>query len=120
MRYFTYRFGGVRQFLGPVTGLSYTFGKGVVTPVADQQDAEIFLRMGTPEAGTYLFREVDASRTPIGLFPPINRDLRNSMIDPKRFPSDRVDVTVGEWREITEDYADPWLYYHVVRKKLYP
>lgn len=120
MRYFTYRFGGVRQFLGPVTGLSYTFGKGVVTPVAEQQDAEVFLRMGSPESGTYLFREVDVSGNPIGPFPPINPANRNSMIDPKRFPSDKIDVTVAEWRELTEDLADPWLYFHHVRKKLYP
>lgn len=119
-RFFTYRFGGVRQFLGPLSGLSYTFGKGVVTPVEFDQDAEVFLRMGTPEAGTYLFREVDASGVPIGPFPPINPANRSTMIDPKRFPSDRLDVTVQEWREATEDLADPWLYYHVVRKKLYP
>lgn len=119
-RYFTYRFGGSRQFLGPVSGLSYWFTKGGVTPVADERDAAIFLLMGSADAGTYFFREVDASGNFIGPFPPINPELRQSMIDPKKFPSDRIGVTAKEWKEATEDMADPFLYYHFVRTKLFP
>lgn len=119
-RFFTYRFGGTRQFLGPASGLSYHFTKGGVTPVADERDAGIFLLMGTPESGVYLFREVDSLGNPIGTFPPIDMSQRQSMIDPKTFASDGLDVTVQEWRTITEDLADPWLYYHYSRRKLIP
>jgi len=119
-RFFTYRFGGTRQFRGPASGLSYHFTKGGVTPVADERDAEIFLLMGTPDSGVYLFREVDSLGNPIGPFPPIDTAQRQSMIDPKAFPSDGLEVTVKEWRTLTEDLADPWLYYHHVRRKLYP
>jgi hypothetical protein len=37
-RFFTYRFGGVRQFLGPVSGLSYTFVKDGITRVDREDD----------------------------------------------------------------------------------
>ena len=120
MRFFTYRFGGTRQWLGPISGLSYTFTFGGVTPVADDRDAEVFLRMGTPDGGTYFFREVDAAGTPVGPFPPVDPANRVSMIDPKKFPSDQIGVGVQEWRELTEDLADPFLYYHYSRKKLFP
>jgi hypothetical protein len=119
-RFFTYRFGGVRQFLGPVSGLSYTFAKDAITRVEREDDASIFLLMGTADAGTYLFREVDISGNPIGPFPPIDTSQRFSMIDPKRFPSDDIGVTVKEWRTITEDLSDPFLYYHFSRKRLMP
>jgi hypothetical protein len=119
-RYFTFRFGGVRQILGPWSCLSYHFTSAGATPVADERDAELFLRMGTPESGTYLLRETDSAGVPIGDFPPIDITKRESMMDPKKFPSDRLDVTVKEWREITEDLADPWLYYHISRKKMNP
>lgn len=119
-RFFTYRFGGVRQFLGPVSGLSYTFVKDGVTRVDREDDARIFLLMGTADAGTYLFREVDAAGNPVGPFPPIDTSERFSMIDPKRFPSDDIGVTVKEWRTITEDLSDPFLYYHFSRKRLMP
>ena len=111
-RFFTFRFGGTRHYLGPVSGLSYTFTKDGATRVDDERDAEIFLRMGTPESGFYLFRETDSAGTPIGPFPPIDSDKRVSMIDPKKFPSDKIDVTVKEWREMTEDFADPVLFFH--------
>lgn len=119
-RYFIARFAGSRQALGPASGLSYTFSNLGPIPVEDERDAEIFLRMGTPESGVYLYRETDVAGNPIGDFPPIDSTKRQTMIDPKRFPSDRIDVSVKEWREATEDLADPWLYYHHVRKKLNP
>lgn len=118
MRYFTARFSGTRNYPGPYSGLEYLFYPGCITPVADERDAEVFLRMGTPEAGNYLFREVDASGNPVGSFPPVNPANRQSMIDPKRFPSDQMGVSIREWRLATEDYADPTLYFHLVRKKL--
>jgi len=119
-RYFTYRFGGSHQVIGPVSGLSYQFTFGDVTPVADDRDAEIFLRMGSPDAGTYFFREVDSTGNPVGPFPPVDPANRNSMMDPKKFPSDRIGVGVKEWREMTEDLADPFLYYYYVRTRLFP
>jgi len=124
-RYFAYRFGGVRQILGPTSGLSYTFvgpqdGTPVPIRVDREDDARIFLLMGTPDAGNYLFREVDAFGDPVGPFPPIDGTQRESMIDPKRFPSDQIGVTAAEWREVTEDLADPTLYYHKSRIKLFP
>ena len=119
-RFFTGRFGGVRHFRGPVSGLIYTFSKGDATPVADERDARIFLLMGTPDSGAYIVREVDALGNPVGPFPPIDFSKRQSMIDPKLFPSDGLEVTVKEWRTLTEDLADPWLYYHHVRTKLHP
>lgn len=127
-RFFTYRFGGVRRWRGPVSGLIYEWEgadstpSGLPTPVRveDERDAEIFLRMGTPESGFYLFRETDAAGNPIGPFPPVDPEKRQSMIDPKRFPSDDIGVTVGEWREATEDLADPTLFYHYSRQKLIP
>jgi hypothetical protein len=106
--------------LGPATGLSYTFVYGGVTPVADQRDAEAFLRMGTPETGNYLYREVDASGAPVGLFPPVNPENRQSNVNPRSFPSDDIRISVKEWRDATEDLADPWLYYYYVRRKLSP
>jgi hypothetical protein len=117
-RFFTARFGGVRQQLGPASGLSYTFSSKGSTPVDDERDAEIFLHMGTPESGVYLYRETDSAGDPIGPFPPIDIEKRQSMIDPKRFPSDRLDISVQEWRMITEDLADPTLYFHLSRVKL--
>lgn len=117
-RYFTARFSGTRNYPGPYSGLEYLFYPGCITPVADERDAEVFLRMGTPEAGNYLFREVDASGNPIGPFPPINMANRQSMINPRRFPSDQLGITTREWREATEDYADPTLFFHKSRVKL--
>jgi hypothetical protein len=125
-RYFAYRFGGVRHVPGPVSGLNYTFvgpdtdGNLVPIRVDDERDARIFLLMGTADAGNYLYRETDAFGNPIGPFPPINPENRESMIDPKRFPSDDLGITAAEWREITEDLADPTLYYHKTRIKLNP
>jgi hypothetical protein len=98
----------------------YTFSKTSATQVDDPRDANIFLLMGTPESGVYLFREVDASLNPVGPFPPVNPANRVSMIDPKRFPSDKMAISVKEWRDVTEDMADPWLYYYFVRKRLFP
>jgi hypothetical protein len=117
-RYFTARFSGTKNVSGPGSGLEYLFYPGCITPVNDPRDADVFLLMGTPEAGNYLFREVDASGTPIGRFPPVNPLNRQSMINPKRFPSDKMGVTVREWREMTEDYADPTLFFHKSRVKL--
>lgn len=117
-RYFTYRYGGRHQFLGPVSGLSYIFEKGAATPVDREDDAEIFLKMGSPESGVYLFREVDANANPIGPFPPVNPENRTSLINPRRFPSDQIGVSVKEWREATEDFADPVLFFHKSRVKL--
>lgn len=124
-RFFAYRFGGVRQILGPTSGLSYTFvgptdGVLVATRVDDDRDARIFLLMGTPDAGNYLFREVDAFGDPVGPFPPVDPSKRESMVDPKRFRSDDIGVTASEWREVTEDLADPTLYFHKTRIKLFP
>src|SRR3990167_8027204 len=104
-RYFGYRYGGVRQVVGPARGLSYTFSMDTVTPVSDGRDAEIFLRMGSPDSGFYLFRETDQYGNPIAPFPPIDMANRQSMIDPKRFPSDRMAMTTREWRTATEDMA---------------
>jgi hypothetical protein len=91
-----------------------------LTERTTEDDANIFLLMGTADAGTYLFREVDAAGNPIGPFPPIDSSQRFSMIDPKRFPSDDIGVSVKEWRTITEDLSDPFLYYHFSRKRLMP
>jgi hypothetical protein len=117
-RYFVYRYGGVRQVVGPASGLSYTFSMDTVTTVSDERDAEIFLHMGSPDSGFYLFRETDQYGNPIGPFPPVDMANRQSMINPKRFPSDRMAMTTREWRVATEDMADPTLYFHFVRRKL--
>jgi hypothetical protein len=125
-RFFAYRFGGVRQVPGPHSGLSYTFvgptpeGNLVPIKVENERDAEIFLLMGTADAGNYQYREVDSFGNPIGPFPPVNPNQRESMIDPKRFPSDDLGISAAEWREVTEDLADPTLYYHKTRIKLFP
>lgn len=125
-RFFAYRFGGVRNIPGPASGLVYTFigphadGSLVPVRVDNARDARIFLLMGTPDAGNYLFREVDEFGVPVGAFPPIDPTKRESMIDPKKFPSDQIGVTASEWREITEDLADPTLYFHKTRVKLFP
>lgn len=125
-RFFTFRFGGVRQYRGPSSGLAYTFagaevpGGPHVTRVNDERDAQIFLLMGTPESGVYLFRESDADGNPIGPFPPVDLTQRQSMIDPKKFRSDQVGVTTSEWRRATEDLSDPWLFYHTSRTRLFP
>ncbi len=117
-RYFTARFSATRNYPGPYSGLEYLFYPGCVTPVNDERDANAFLLMGTPEAGNYLFREVDANGNPVGPFPPINPANRESMLNPRNYPSDRMGVSTGEWRQVTEDYADPTLYFHKSRVKL--
>jgi hypothetical protein len=117
-RYFTARFSATQNILGPSSGLAYLFYPGCVTPVSDPRDAETFLHMGTPESGNYLLREVDASGNPIGPFPPVDMRNRQSMINPRKFPSDQMGVSLHEWREATETYADPTLYFHHVRQKL--
>ncbi len=125
-RFFAARFAGVRHVPGPVSGLNYTFvgpnadGSLVPIRVEDERDARIFLLMGTADAGNYLYRETDAFGNPIGPFPPVDSDERMSMISPKRFPSDDIGVTASEWREVTEDLADPTLYFHKTRVKMFP
>jgi len=118
-RFFVFRFGGRHQIVGP-SGLAYTFTAKAPTRGGRGGDAERFLRMGTPESGTYLFRETDAEANPIGIFPPITVENRESHFNPKRFPTDKGIVSAKEWREVTEDLADPWLYYHYTRIKLFP
>lgn len=117
MRYFTYRYSGSRQQIGK-TGTVYWFSYKSVTPVADNDDAEWFLHMGSPESGIYYYRETDITGTPIGVFPPVNMALRQAMIDPRNFPTDRGVPNAEPWRLTTEVMADPTLYYHYVRKRI--
>ena len=117
-RYFMYRYGGIRSIPGPASGIAYVFSPDTVTPVSDERDADIFLHMGSPDSGFYLFRETDAYGNPIGPFPPVDLANRSSMVNPRSFPSDSMDITAREWRVITEDMADPTLYFHYVRRKL--
>jgi len=118
-RFFVFRFNGRHHIIGQ-SGLHYTFVKSTPTRVEVEADAEHFLRMGTPESNTYLFRETDINGKPIGIFPPIDKTKRQSHFDPKSFPSDQGVLPAAQWKELTEDLADPWLYYHKVRQKLYP
>jgi len=117
-RYFMYRYGGTITVKGPASGIAYVFSPDTVTPVSDERDAHIFLFMGSPDSGFYLYRETDAYGNPIGPFPPTDPSHRHSMINPRRFPSDSMDITPKEWRTITEDLADPTLYFHYTRIKL--
>lgn len=116
-RYFVYRYSGRRQQIGH-KGRVYWFSATTVTQVDDNDDAEWFLRMGTPESGIYFYRETDVSGNPIGPFPPIDPKLRQSMIDTRRFPSDKGLPPAEEWRYITETLGDPTLYFHHIRKKI--
>ena len=113
-RYFTYRYSGNRQQIG-MTGRVYWFSPTMVTEVPFEEDAEWFLHMGSPDSGIYYYRETDAAGVPIGLFPPINPKLRNSMIDTRRFPSDRGVPEAKEWRHLTEVLGDPTMYFHHIR-----
>lgn len=116
-RYFTYRYSGRRQQIGH-SGTVYWFTNTHSTPVYDEEDAVWFLNMGTPESGIYFFRETNAAGIPIGPFPPINPNLRNSMVDTRRFPSDKGVPDWPEWRLITETLGDPTLYFHHIRRKM--
>jgi len=71
MRFFQYRFQGMRQFQGFVTGKTYIFFQGVTTAVEDE-DGDHFLFGGTHDTTDYDFREVDSSGNPVGPFPPVN------------------------------------------------
>ena len=117
-RYFTYRYSGQRQQIGKYSGQVYFFKAGLVTAVDNEQDADWFLNMGSPENGVYPYRETDASGNPIGPFPPIDFSRRQAMINPKLFPSDVGVPEAHEWRRITETLGDPTLYYHHVRKRI--
>lgn len=117
MRYFTYRYSGSRQQIG-TTGRVYWFQYGAVTEVPIEEDAEWFLHMGSPENGVYFYRETDASGNPIGPFPPVDENLRQAMIDVRRFPSDRGLPPAEQWRLTSETLGDPVLYYHYIRKKI--
>lgn len=117
MRYFTYRYTGSRQQIGK-SGTVYWFAQGSVTPVANNDDAEWFLHMGSPETGIYYYRETDISGNPIGPFPPVDLNNRQAIINTKRFPSDQGVPEYPEWKLTTETLADPTLYYHYIRKRL--
>lgn len=117
LRYFTYRYSGSRQQIGH-SGRVYWFASDLVTEVPFEEDANWFLRMGSPETGIYYYRETDVSGNPIGPFPPINPELRVASIDTRRFPSDKGVPNAPEWRLITETMADPTLYYHYVRRRI--
>jgi len=117
MRYFKYRYSGTRQQIGR-SGKVYWFSQNYVTEVDNEEDAEWFLRMGSPESGIYYYRETDAAGNPIGPFPPVNPELRRSMVNTKQFPSDKGVPSAQEWRLATEIMADPTLYYHFVRKRI--
>ena len=116
-RFFLAAFSAPRQQIGKA-GRVYWFSPTTVTRVDDNEDAEFFLHMGSPETGIYPFRETDSLGNPIGPFPPINPALRNSIIDTKRFPSDTGVPEHAEWRLITETYGDPTLYYHHIRRRI--
>jgi len=116
-RYFKYRYSGTRQQIGH-TGRVYWFSPDTITHVDEDRDAEWFLHMGSPESGIYYYRETDVIGNPIGLFPPINPSLRQSLIDTRRFPSDRGLPPAPEWRYITETMGDPTLYFHHIRVKI--
>jgi hypothetical protein len=116
-RYFTYRYSGERQQIGS-HGAVYNFAAGSVTQVDDNDDAEWFLHMGSPESGIYYFRETDPAGNPIGAFPPVNPELRQAFLDTRRFPTDRGVPPWQEWRLVTETMGDPTLYFHYIRTKL--
>lgn len=117
MRYFRYRYSGSRQQIGR-SGRVYWFSPTSITEVPFEEDAEWFLKMGSPESGIYYYRETDAAGEPIGAFPPINPRLRQSMVNPKRFPSDLGLPPAPVWRHTTETLGDPTLYYFYIRKRL--
>ena len=116
-RYFKYRFGGRCNLIGQ-SGRVYYFSMTYVTKVDDENDAEQFLRMGTPESGHYLFRETDAAGNFIGLFPPIDPKLRTSNWDVRKAPTAEGMPLATEWREVTETLADSTLYYHHIRERI--
>ena len=116
-RYFTHRYSGSIQLVGVSTHNHYWFAYGAVTQVDNNTDAEYFLHLGTPETGVYPLRETDAAGNPIGPFPPIDLTQREAIIDTRRFPSDRGLPDAKEWREISEDLADPVLYYYYIRER---
>jgi hypothetical protein len=116
-RYFTYRYSGSRQQIGR-SGRVYWFSYGNVTTVPYEEDAEWFLRMGSPESGVYYYRETDISGNPIGPFPPIDPRLRQSMVDTRRFPSDKGLPPAPVWRHTTETLGDPTLYYFYIRRRI--
>ena len=117
-RYFTYRYSGSTQQVGPSSGKLYWFQQRIVTPVDDNNDAEYFLHLGSPESGVYSYRETDIAGTPIGPFPPIDMSKRVAMIDQRKFPTDKGMPPADEWRKVSEDLADPVLFYHKSRIKL--
>jgi hypothetical protein len=115
-RYFKYRYSQQFYQLGPYSNKLYFFSMTTVTEVDNNQDAEVFLHMGSPESGYYLFRETDATGKPIGAFPPIDPKLRSSNINPKLYPTDTGAPSAEEWRMATEVLSDPVLYFHHVRQ----
>ena len=116
MRHFVYRYGGRIRTRGP-SGQLYWFEFNVVSPVANDDDAEYFLHWGTPESGIYWLRETDVAGQPVGAFPPIDMANRVASIDVRKYPSDES-PQAPEWRLITETMGDPTLYYHYVRTRL--
>jgi len=117
-RYFTYRYSGSTQQVGPSSGKLYWFQQQIITPVDDNDDAEYFLHLGSPESGVYNYRETDVAGNPVGDFPPIDMTKRVAMIDQRKFPTDKSMPLADEWRKVTEDMADPVLFYHKSRVKL--
>ena len=116
-RYFRYRYSGTRQQIGR-SGTVYWFSPTTITKVEDDLDSDWFLGMGSPESGIYYYRETDVAGNPIGQFPPINLSLRSSMVDTRRFPSDKGVPPAHEWKLITETLGDPTLYFHHIRSKM--
>ena len=117
-RYFVSTYVPVLQITGK-HGTPYVFyGPPPATPttVNDEDDADWFRNMGTPEIGSasYPFTETDAAGAPLA--PPTFAN-RDAIINTKRFPTDRGLPPAPEWRVLTEDYGDPTLYFHFVRKK---
>ena len=73
MRYFMYTYAGSTYDFGRNTGNCYFFNDITPTPVSDDDDAEGFLRWGSPDRpGSYRYRETDSQGNQVGLFPPID------------------------------------------------
>ena len=119
-RYFVSTYAPLFQITGK-SGTPYVFygpvgASPAPTVVNNDDDADWFRNMGTPEIGaaSYPFTETDAAGSPL---PAPTFLYRDSIINTKRFPTDRGVPPAPEWRILTEDYGDPTLYFHFVRKK---
>jgi len=110
--------------LDPSTGMR---SGGVPTEVADE-DGDYFLFQGNTDSGVYLYRESDANGNLIGPFPPIeprsgqtlaeaSEQGKVSLWDTRKAPSDKGLPPAKIWRVVSEDMADPVMFYHFARTR---